>query len=66
MLDCLDWDIEGLLEELCILRCDVAVINIEYGKVCLNSGNEFAIQVVKRLAHDPQPLKDHHINNNIE
>ena len=45
--ECLDKDVESLLEELSIPRCNVAIVDIKYGKELFNLGCQFAVQVVK-------------------
>jgi hypothetical protein len=62
----LDYDVEGLLKELGILRCNVSIVNIKNGEECLNSDGELAVRVVERLTHDPHPLADHCVDNNVK
>ena len=65
-LEGLDEDVECLLKKLGISRCDVAIIDIKNGEEFLHSNGELAVRVVEHLAHEPQPLTDDRVDEDIK
>ena len=47
----LNEDVEGLLKELHVSRCDLSVIHIKYGKEGLDLVGKVSSRVIERLTH---------------
>jgi hypothetical protein len=65
-LERLNEDVEGLLQELCVARGYVAIVDIENSKEAFYAFGKVPFHIIDHLAHQPHPLTDHHVNNNAE